>query len=518
MDVMVNRQGFIVVILVSVVVGALFLIPRPQALAQVDRWQDTLAQHFDIVETFDQLQDWRGQLGGNPIGDVSSPSDMPRKTDGSESIWEYYSYWGTVPAADRPSWITSRSPENLWRGQGKSLAIDYGGVWGPSRLAFSVGDAPLDGYEEVYIFFMSQYKPEFFPMHGGSFDWFGFLKTFQISSGFRDILDWGTVQEQQIVDDTPQDRNIYGLNSAIINFKPFSGSLKVAHNIYTSTPSGTSSQSESDVQTNHMIQADLSDAILENEWFGLEYRFLLSSPHGEAGAFEAWIYDSSGNVVGHEAVSLPTIRDATNWGGGNPGGFHAFDHRYNKFVWGGNRDDYIQKGFLTCHPFTADPGSDEIHIPSHAKETGDGIGFYTEGSLPQPLDDYHEYFVIKTNDNTFRLADSFSNALQGQAINLTSSGSGTSYVSCSSYVYIDDIVVNDDRIGPTYFTLLGGAQPLEGDLNLDGLVDPTDLQLCLDIILGGNLAPDIFLRADLNRDNRVNVVDLQKLILIIQTP
>jgi len=515
---MVNRQGLLIVILICVLVGALLLIPRPKAIAQVDSWQDTLAQHFDVVETFDQLQDWRSQLGGNPIGDVSSPSDMPLKTDGSRSIWEYYSYWGTIPVADRPSWITSRSPENLWRGQGKSLAIDYGGVWGPSRLAFSVGDDPSDGYEEVHIFFMSQYKPEFFPMQGGSFDWFGFLKTFQISSGFRDIFNWGTVQEQQIANDTPQDRNIYGLNLGIINFKSYGGALKLAHNIYASIPSGTSSQAESDDQTNHMVQADLSDAIMQGDWFGLEYRFLLSSPHGELGAFEAWIYDSSGNVVGHDVVNLPTIRDATNWGGGNPGGFHAFDHRYNKFVWGGNRDDYIQKDFLKCHTFTADPGNDEIHVPSHAKETGDAVGFYTESSLPQPLNDSQEYFVIKTSENTFRLADSFSNALQGHAINLTSSGSGTNYLSCSSYVYIDDIVVNDDRIGPTYFTLLGGAQPLEGDLNLDGVVDPMDLHLCLDIILGENLDPAIFLRADLNHDNRLNALDLQKLILIIQAP
>jgi hypothetical protein len=518
MDAVVNRRGWLVVFLISILIGVLFFIPRPQALAQVDHWQDTLAQHFDIVETFDQLQDWRGQSGGHPIGDVSNPGDMPLKTDGSESIWEYYSYWGTVPAADRPSWISSRSPENLWRGQGKSLAIDYGGVWGPSRLAFSIGYAPSDGYEEVYIFFMSQYKPEFFPKHEDSFDWFGFLKTFQISSGFRDILDWGTVQEQQIADDTPQDRNIYGLNAAIINFKPFSGSLKVAHNIYTSTPSGTSSQSESDVQTNHMIQADLSDAILAGEWFGLEYRFLLSSPHGEAGAFEAWVYDSSGNVVGHEAVNLPTLRDATNWGGGNPGGFHAFDHHYNKFVWGGNRDDYIQKGFLKCHPFTSDPESDEIYVSSHAKRTGDMVAFYTEGSLPQPIEDSQDYFVIKVDENTFRLADSFSGAIQGQAINLTSSGSGTGYVSCSSYLYIDDIVVNDGRIGPTYFTLLGEVQTLEGDLNLDGVVDPADLQLCLDIILGWNPDPVIFQRADLNLDSQVDALDLQRLILIIPAP
>jgi hypothetical protein len=518
MDVMVNRQGLLGAFLISVLISALFLIPRPQALAQADSWQEVLDGHFDIAETFDQLQNWHGELGKHPLGDISDPGDMPLKNDSGKSIWEYYSYWGTVPAAERPSWISSRSPENLWRGQGKSLAIDYGGVRGPSRLGFSIGEVPADGYDEVYIFFMSQYQPEFFPMDNGSFSWFGFLKTFQISSGFRDILDWGTVAEQQIADDTPQDRNIYGLNLAIINFKPYGGSLKVTHNIYASNPNGTSGSYESDEQTSHMIQADLKDAILGGEWFGLEYRFLLSSPHGDVGAFEAWVYDSSGNVVGHEMIEITTMRDATNWGDGNPGGYHAFDHRYNKFVWGGNRDDYIQKGFLKCHTFTTDPESDKIYVPSHAKETGDWVEFYTEGSLPQPLSDDESYFVIKTDENTFRLADSFSNAIQGEAIDLTSSGSGTSYASCSSYLYIDDIVLNGDRIGPTYFTLLNGSQPLEGDLNLDGIVDPTDLGLCLDIILGRNIDPTVSLRADLNADSHVNVLDLQKLILILQAP
>ncbi len=53
------------------------------AIAQT--WQRTLEDSFDIVETFDQLQDWTGSGSGNvfsPTGD-----GMPKKLDGSDSVW-----------------------------------------------------------------------------------------------------------------------------------------------------------------------------------------------------------------------------------------------------------------------------------------------------------------------------------------------------------------------------------------------------------------------------------------------
>lgn len=45
-------------------------------------WQATLGAEFDIVETFDFVQDWHGQFG-----DAVAPSTLPKLTDGSDSMW-----------------------------------------------------------------------------------------------------------------------------------------------------------------------------------------------------------------------------------------------------------------------------------------------------------------------------------------------------------------------------------------------------------------------------------------------
>jgi len=37
-------------------------------------WQETLEGYFDVVETFDELQDWRDGLTGNPNGIVTTLS------------------------------------------------------------------------------------------------------------------------------------------------------------------------------------------------------------------------------------------------------------------------------------------------------------------------------------------------------------------------------------------------------------------------------------------------------------
>lgn len=54
-----------------------------------------------------------------------------------------------------------------------------------------------------------------------------------------------------------------------------------------------------------------------------------------------------------------------------------------------------------------------------------------------------------------------------------------------------------------------------GDVNGDGEVNVGDVNLVIDIILGGNVSPDIRRRADVNNDGEVNVNDINMIIDVI---
>jgi hypothetical protein len=58
---------------------------------------------------------------------------------------------------------------------------------------------------------------------------------------------------------------------------------------------------------------------------------------------------------------------------------------------------------------------------------------------------------------------------------------------------------------------------LLGDLNLDGIVDDTDLQICIQVVLGYELGEEIRGRADLNQDGLVNSLDMQMIVIAMLT-
>lgn len=332
--------------------------------------QKVLEERFPngYVETFDQLDDWHGLLGSLSDGDVTEPGDMPQKTGNGSSIWGFYSYWGETPGAQRPDWIKDHGVTNVWRGPGKSLCIDYNGDKGPSRMGFHIGTQPSDGYNEFYIFFMNKYNKAFFPTNGTNFEYWGYLKTFFVATGFRSIGHWGTTDEQENADNTPQVRNIFGLNYTLINWKTDQSKILPQFNIYCSNPEGTNSV----VSVEHNSNTGCKLPVVNDEWFGVEYHFRISNPHGsETGILEIWAYDKQGNKICYERMeNINNFNDATDLP-------HYFDHKYNKFVWGGNRSEQ----------------------------------------------------------------------------NFTEEGNAT-----ESHCYIDDIIVNDQRIGPTYFEVIFAGQ------------------------------------------------------------
>ena len=54
--------------------------------------------------------------------------------------------------------------------------------------------------------------------------------------------------------------------------------------------------------------------------------------------------------------------------------------------------------------------------------------------------------------------------------------------------------------------------PLPADINLDGVVDVLDVQLCVNVFLGTETAPAVVVRADVNSDEVVDVLDVQLVV------
>jgi hypothetical protein len=72
------------------------------------------------------------------------------------------------------------------------------------------------------------------------------------------------------------------------------------------------------------------------------------------------------------------------------------------------------------------PADDAITLVAHGFETGDGpFRLSTNGTLPTGLATATDYYVIATDADTFQLATSRTNALDGSDVDLTDQGSGT---------------------------------------------------------------------------------------------
>jgi len=59
---------------------------------------------------------------------------------------------------------------------------------------------------------------------------------------------------------------------------------------------------------------------------------------------------------------------------------------------------------------------------------------------------------------------------------------------------------------------LAPTPDLAGDLNLDGVVDVLDVQLCVNVFLGTETEAEVVDRADVNLDSEVNVLDVQVIV------
>lgn len=68
--------------------------------------------------------------------------------------------------------------------------------------------------------------------------------------------------------------------------------------------------------------------------------------------------------------------------------------------------------------------TDEIAEPSHGYLTGLVGQMSTDGTLPTGLSTSTDYYIIKIDDDTYKLASSLQNAIDGVAVDLTDAGVG----------------------------------------------------------------------------------------------
>jgi hypothetical protein len=85
-----------------------------------------------------------------------------------------------------------------------------------------------------------------------------------------------------------------------------------------------------------------------------------------------------------------------------------------------------QEGRGTITPTSVDATANTLAVANHARYTGDGpFNTITTGTLPGGLAASTDYWLIRADSDTLKLASSQANALAGTAIDLSSAGTGT---------------------------------------------------------------------------------------------
>jgi len=290
-------------------------------------WQEVLEQHFDIVETFDQLQDWTGQ---NVNGQDRVRENLPKKQDGSDSIWDFYDYWTTEQTISE-NWIGFHSAENVWRGRGKSLLMDIDNTYskkGPARFGFYFGTpdggtpnaysregSPDSGYDEVYYFYMLKFPHDEFPKdENGAYKYFDYQKLNVLASGFRSVSDpvsdskaYGPSNTHPVISFCSNYCGENAMNNITVKLNYFKfPEGEIVHDSFWPTDGG------------------LNEFIANEEWFGLEFYTKRGTPGVADGQIKIWLYDKDGNV--DEILNVEEFMTMVE----------SWNYKYNKFFFGGN--------------------------------------------------------------------------------------------------------------------------------------------------------------------------------------
>ncbi|UZD66514.1 hypothetical protein [Marinobacter sp. AN1] len=161
--------------------------------------------------------------------------------------------------------------------------------------------------------------------------WVGTLKLFHLSSGFTAIDHYGTSDEYQTLEDTPQTKREYGTNATIVNVG--GGGLSSPRDLFLVESTFVSELKSSGwgktaIQAGRAMSksasASFSDLYERDEWIGVELVSDLGDVGEANGSTQVYLYSQKGEQIGY-------------WSAFNYNKLRHFDHKYNKFVFGGNR-------------------------------------------------------------------------------------------------------------------------------------------------------------------------------------
>ena len=311
-------------------------------IAVLADWQTTLESQFDIVETFDQLQNWSVVSTGYN----TDPNDMPKKLDGTNSIWQLaQADFVKAPGAEEA--ISDHGVDYTWQPSfsetPKSFCLQHNILyetaddasqgWGAQRLGTFFGDGITgkSGYEKIHVFFMLKFRPGYFALRNGTptgYAYLGYLKFFEMMSGYTGIQKWGTDADRLTAAQTDAVLVSYGTNATVFNFQSGGdtyGHDKILPKEITLTAVNVDSKWKYEASiVRSYVNESIATLYENNSWMGIEAVFDRGTVNGNDGTIDYYLYDSSGNEVAHySAIGESRMVN--------------FDHYYNRVVLGGNR-------------------------------------------------------------------------------------------------------------------------------------------------------------------------------------
>lgn len=355
-----------------------FLITIPAIWAS--EWQEKLEQHFDIVETFDELDDWYGTeyaqyVSGGDIFAERYPDDFP-KIDGKPSGWCYYSKWDTSLSPGE-YWIKNFGSGTYFNTEGKAALIDLSNIKGPSRLGTYFGNGEsTSGYRDIYVFYMVKVSRNQWPIRceknghnvtcsaggtgiyedGKDYSFWGSWKFNTIGTGWNSCQKWnGSVPDHEYrygdASITPHIRvNNYG------PFPRLDGKPEQKQNLLLNGHINGSPQNEAnlvydkdevhidDIRESVITWTGKGVAVITDEWMGVEFHYTLEDPAGSGnGKMEAWIYNKEGQFRRSFYIEGINYLDASGQG-----------RRFNRFFFGGNNSNAYLWGPTMEAPYYVD--------------------------------------------------------------------------------------------------------------------------------------------------------------------
>lgn len=516
---------------------------------------------FDIMETFDDIQDWPKSI---------PTSDLPKRDDGSSTPFNVYEY--TVKAEPADSWIKDHRINGgyIWdplcTGSGKSLCMDLskrtenglgdGKRWGPDRFGMYFGDGNrTSGYaDEMYVFFMVRMPSAYFPTRMGNIypvwlnnkiyspgdrvvptdgepnRWYecilggksGSSEPIWLTTTASTIIDgeltWQTKYYPSLIGTYVKGEN-YTTTNLWIKF------ITMGHGFVAPWEHGDNQYYECAHGT-YGWHSDIIHFAPHNQQpeVGTHIKDLHNCEGSYQDIKEVWqpgyLYNNGDKVISLSFPSNPYFYQVKDDGG-------TSSQVGNEPTWPMNYGAQVIDNNITweCKGKSWE-GADEHRINCIDAFTNvripmdQWIGIEVHYKLNEPgkdngIEEIWYYDANGKEHHLIALTNVFNRAiaLQGDAMNwffIGGNNSNTFYwgPGMEPRFFVDDLIIDGNRIGPKYF-----AKKLQGDItgdvNGDRIINVLDVQACVNHILD---LQDWAEAADVNGDGNVDVLDVQMVV------